>query len=162
MHVFVSKSPNNHCCWGIHPAANLHLALAAAAVVVLVVPIPAFPLVELLLWLAAVCIVIEHGPDCCSAVADTLLLRLPSSLPGSSLRGQLACLPWFGNSNCRAWNRCFGCDEAVVVVESAEDAEIERVGVVVVVGDAGKESTVGGGMKAEIVVVAAEGGPTSG
>ena len=160
MHAFVSKSLNIRCCWGIHPAASLHLALVAAAVVVLVVPIPAFPPAELLLWLAAVCIVIEYGPDCCSAVADTSLLRLPSSLPGSSLRGRLACLPWFGNSNCYAWSRCFGCGEVVVVVESAEDAEIERVGVVV--GDAARASIVGGGMKAEIAVVAVGGGPTSG
>ena len=49
----------------------------------------------------------------------------------------------------------------MVVVESAEDAEIERV-VVVVVGDAARASIVGGGMKAEIAVVAVGGGPTSG
>ena len=48
----------------------------------------------------------------------------------------------------------------MVVVEGAEYAEIARVGVVV--GDAARASTVGGGMKAGIAVVAVAGGPTSG
>lgn len=125
-------------------------------------PILAFPPVGLLLWLAAaVCIVTAHGLDYCSAVADTLLLRLLSSLPVSSLRGQLACLPLFGSSNCCAWSHYFDYGEAVVVVEGAGYAEIERVGVVVV-GDAARASIVGGAMKAEIAVVAVGGGPTSG
>lgn len=158
MHVEIF---NIRCCWDIHLAASLHLAPVAAAVVVLVVPILAFPPAGLLLWLAAVCIVIVHGSDYCSAVADTLLLHLPLSPPVNSLRGRLACLPWFGNLNCYAWSRCFGCGEAVVVVEGVGYAEIERAGVVVV-GDAAKASIVGGGMKAEIAVVVVEGGPTSG
>ena len=123
-------------------------------------PILAFPLAELLLWLAAVCIVIEHGLDYCSAVADTLLLRLPSSLPVSSLRARLACLPWFDSLNCYAWSRCSGYDEAVVAAEGAGYAEIEMVGVVV--ADAARASIVGGELKAEIAVVAVEGVPTSG
>lgn len=122
-------------------------------------PILAFPPAGLLLWLAAVCIVVEHGSDYCSVVADTLLLRWPSLLPVSSLRGRWACLPWFGSLNCYAWSRCFGCGGAGVVVADAGYAEIGRVGVVV--GDAARASIVGGGMKAEIAVVVVAGGPTS-
>ena len=120
----------------------------------------AFRPAGLLLWLAAVCIVVGHGSDYCFAAADTLLLRLPSLLPVNSLRGRWACLPWFGNSNCYAWSRCFGCGGAVVAVGGAGYAEIVRVGVVVV-GDGAKASIAGGGMKSEIAVVVVAGGPTS-
>ena len=159
---------NIRYCWDIHPAASLQVEAVVAAAVV-VVPILTFPLAEPLLKLdaAAACTGVVRGLDCCSAVADTLPLRLPLLLLVSSLRGPQACRAWVDNSDRCASTHCSGYDAAAVIVEDVEDVEIARVGVAaaaaaaaVVVGDAERARTGDGGRREGIVVVVVAAAPT--